>query len=204
VVVAYEVARVLKSPLDLIVVRKIGVPSQPELAMGALAEGGVVVQEREVCDSLLVSEDAFSRAAKRERVELESRANKLRGRVPPRDLTGQSVVIVDDGVATGSTARAAIASAKRRGAARVWFATPVSSAGSARELSRIVDQFVALDLVHGPFSVGSRYERFPQTSDREVIGYLARARRMPPHAPGAPAPLKASRERPPFFYRRSP
>jgi putative phosphoribosyl transferase len=195
---------VLGSPLDLIVVRKIGVPSQPELAMGALAEGGVVVKESEVCDAAHVSEEEFQRAADRERLELERRSERFRQRVPACDLAGRSVLIVDDGVATGATARAAIASARARRVARVGFATPIASAESARELSRIVDQFIALVLVRGPFSVGSGYERFAQVSDREVNGYLARSRRASPNLVGGTSPLEPSKERTSFFHRRSP
>lgn len=202
VVVAYEVARVLKSPLDLIVVRKIGVPSQRELAMGALAEGDVVVKESDVCDELRISEDQFQRAAALERLELERRSERLRQRVPAFDLAGQSVLIVDDGVATGATARAAIACARSRRAARVGFATPVASAASARELARIVDQFVALKLMRGPFSVGSSYEHFAQVSDREVNGYLARARRAPSASTSSIG--EPPKGHPSFFHRRSP
>jgi putative phosphoribosyl transferase len=200
VVVAYEVARVLKSPLDLIVVRKIGVPSQRELAMGALAEGDVVVKESEVCDGVGISEEQFQRAAAREQLELEHRSERLRQRAPAFDLVGESVLIVDDGVATGATARAAIASARSRRAAWVGFATPVASAASAQELARMVDQFVALELMRGPFSVGSSYERFAQVSDREVNGYLARSRR----SSSALSPEEPSKRHPSFFHRRSP
>jgi putative phosphoribosyl transferase len=204
VVVAYEVARVLRSPLDLIVVRKIGVPSQRELAMGALAEGDVVVKESEVCHELRITEDQFQRAAARERLELGRRSERLRQRVPPFDLAGLSVLIIDDGVATGATARAAVASARSRRAARVGFATPVASAASARELARIVDQFVALELMRGPFSVGSSYEHFAQVSDREVNGYLARARRAPSGAASTSSMPEPSKRHPSFFHRRSP
>jgi putative phosphoribosyl transferase len=204
VVVAYEVARVLRSPLDFIVVRKIGVPSQRELAMGALAEGDVVVKESEVCDGLRVSEEQFQRAVARELLELERRSERLRQRAPAFDLTGQSVLIIDDGVATGATARAAIASARSRRAAWVGFATPVASAASARELARIADLFVALELMRGPFSVGSRYERFAQVSDREVDGYLARSRRASSSAFGASSPVEPSKRHPSIFHRRSP
>jgi putative phosphoribosyl transferase len=204
VVVAYEVARVLSSPLDLIVVRKIGVPSQRELAMGALAEGDVVVKESGVCDGLRISEEQFQRAAARERLELERRTERLRQRTPAFDLAGRSVLIVDDGVATGATARAAVASVRSRRAAWVGFAVPVASAASARDLSRIVDQFVALEFMRGPFSVGSRYERFAQVSDREVNGYLARSRRTLPTAVDGSSLAEPSRRHSAFFHRRSP
>lgn len=177
-VVAYEVASLLKAPLDVVVVRKVGAPFQPELAMGALAEGGVTIRMGEVHLGLHISEEEFSRAASNEESELERRVRQYRHRCRALDLVGRTVMVVDDGIATGATARAAVASVRARGAARVVMAVPVASAEAVEELARIVDNLVVLVTVHGPSSVGSYYERFEQTSDREVMECLSRARRV--------------------------
>jgi putative phosphoribosyl transferase len=183
VVVAYEVGRVLRAPLDVVVVRKVGAPSQPELAMGALAEGGFAVREAAVCDSLHIFEEEYSRAASREQLELERCVGRYRQRHCALDLRGRSVIVVDDGIATGATARAAAESARARGADRVALAAPIGSAHAAKELARVFDDVVLLMTARGPFSVGSFYERFEQTSDREVTGYLTRSRGMPRSLP---------------------
>ncbi|MGA7835889.1 MAG: phosphoribosyltransferase family protein [Acidimicrobiales bacterium] len=204
VVVAYEVARVLKVPLDVIIVRKVGVPSQPEFAMGALAEGGVEDVERDVVNSLYITDEEYSHAVELERAELERRVTRYRERCRALDFTGRTVVVVDDGIATGATARAGVASARARGAARIVFATPVSSASGARELSRVVDEFIALMTPHGSFSVGTYYERFEQTSDREVLGYLARAHRWSSDASSRTAPPRGEGEHSLLRHHRSP
>lgn len=187
VVVAYEVARVLGAPLDVVVVRKVGAPSQPELAMGALAEGGVVRREVEICDRLLITEEEFSRAASREQLELDRRVQRYRQHRGTIDLLGRTVVVVDDGIATGATALAAVKSVRARGAGRIVLAAPVASAEAAEELERAVDVVVVLVTSRGSFSVGSFYDRFEQTSDREVMGYLTRARRVATTASSAPS-----------------
>jgi putative phosphoribosyl transferase len=185
VVVAYEVGRVLNAPLDVIVVRKVGAPSQPELAMGALAEGGVAVREAAVCDSLRISDEEYSHAVSREQIELDRRVGRYRQRHCALDLRGRSVIVVDDGIATGATARAAAECARARGADRVALAAPIGSAHAVEELARVFDDVVMLMTARGPFSVGSFYERFEQTSDREVAGYLLRSRPIPMSAPKA-------------------
>jgi putative phosphoribosyl transferase len=183
VVVAYEVARVLHVPLDIVIVRKVGVPFQPELAMGALAEGSVSIRMTDVCDSLHISKEEYSRAATREQLELERRVRRYRKHHGAFDLAGRTAIVVDDGVATGATARAAAASVRARGADRVALAAPIAGAVAAKELVRAFDDIVVLVIAHGPFSVGSYYERFEQTSDREVSGYLTRSRCASTSAP---------------------
>ncbi len=204
VVVAYEVARVLKVPLDVIVVRKVGVPSQPELAMGAIAEGGVSVVERDVVNSLHVSDEEYAHAVDAERAVLERRSVRYRERCRALDFAQHTIVVVDDGVATGATARAAIACARERGAARVVFATPVASEDGAHELSSIVEELIALATLRGAFSVGSCYERFEQTSDREVLGYLTRAQRWSSDGSRGTGPLQGGEERSLLHHHRSP
>ena len=176
VVVAYEVARLLRAPLDVIVVRKLGAPFQPELAMGALAEGDVLVIQDDVVAALGVSEAKFSRVVARERLELERRARFYRTCQSALDLTRCTVVVVDDGVATGATAHAALGAARKRGATRIVLGVPVASASSIAQLSGVVDDLVVLIETRGSSSVGAAYEGFEQTTDAEVIGYLTRAR----------------------------
>jgi putative phosphoribosyl transferase len=175
--VAYEVARVLHCLLDVIVVRKVGVPSHPEFAMGAIAEDGVVVVEPDTVESLGVSSTQFARVVANERAELERRLRLYRQGEPPVDLKGRVVIIVDDGLATGATARAACEVVRARGAERVIVAVPVSSVLAARRIDRVADRVVSLVRARGSFSVGEWYENFEQTSDEEVIDDLAKARR---------------------------
>jgi putative phosphoribosyl transferase len=175
--VAYEVARVLHCPLDVLVVRKVGLPSYPEFAMGAIGEDGVVVVEHDTVESLGVSAAQFARAVADERAELERRIRLYRQGESPIDLEGKVVIIVDDGLATGATARAACEVARARGAERVIVAVPVTSVEAERRIDRVADRTVFLVRAGGPFAVGEWYENFEQTSDEEVIDDLAKARR---------------------------
>ncbi len=175
--VAEEVAAALSAPLDVLVVRKVGLPYQPEVAMGAIGEGGVVVEEDDVLRAAHVTPSVFSTAAARERVELERRVRRYRGGRELTSLSGRTVVIVDDGIATGATTRAACAVARAAGAARLVLAVPVAASEAARRLRHDADEVVSLILVDGSFSVGQWYERFDQTSDEEVVECLERARR---------------------------
>jgi putative phosphoribosyl transferase len=182
--VAEEVAEALTAPLDVLVVRKVGLPFQPEVAMGAIGEGGVVVAEEGVLRAVAVSAKEFANAAARERVELERRVRRYRGGRDLASLSGKTVVIVDDGIATGATTRAACAVARAAGAARVVLAVPVASSEAARGLRRDADEVVSLVLVDGSFSVGRWYEQFDQTSDEVVVECLERARRREEPATG--------------------
>ena len=173
--VAYEVATRLNAPLDVLVVRKIGVPFQPEVAMGAIGEGGVRVVDRGVMAATGVSMEQFERVEGAERVELERRIQRYRGDRAPTPLTGRTVVIVDDGVATGSTARAACQVARIRGAARVVLAVPVGAGDALRALRTDADEVIAVIAAEGSFAVGQWYDEFDQTSDREVEEVLTRA-----------------------------
>ena len=169
--VAYEVARVLHCSLDVLVVRKLGFPWQPELAMGAISEDDVVVTEDALAHSG-VSDGEFDRVASVERTELARRVELYRGARPLTDLEDRSVVIVDDGLATGATALAACEVVRARGATWVCVAAPVTSVAAATRMERVADQFVSLTRIDGPFAVGHWYEDFSQVSDREVIDLM--------------------------------
>jgi putative phosphoribosyl transferase len=173
--VAGEVARVLGAPLDVLIVRKIGVPSQPELAMGAIGEGGVRVLNLDVLRLAGVSEEDWVRVEEREWAELERRARDLRGPHPRIPLAGRVAVIVDDGLATGSTAKAACRVARAAGAARVVLAVPVAPAGWERSFENEADELVAVVTPESFRAVGQWYTDFDQTTDSEVEACLSTA-----------------------------
>lgn len=175
--VAAEVARTLGLPLDVILVRKLGVPGHEELAMGAIGEDGVRVLNDDVVRHAGVTEAVLERVERRERTELERRARVYRGAAPRRDLTGRTVIVVDDGVATGATARAACAVARAHGAARIVLATPVAPLGWEHDVAGAADRFVAVHTPVGFGGVGQYYADFRQTSDAEVVATLAEQRR---------------------------
>ncbi|MGP8060426.1 MAG: phosphoribosyltransferase family protein [Acidimicrobiales bacterium] len=183
--VAYEVALALDAPLDVLVVRKLGVPFQPELAMGALGEGGVLVVDDEVMAEAGISEAEFAAVERRERAELEDRVRRLRRGRPLVPLTGRTVVVVDDGIATGSTARAACLVARAHGAKRVVLATPVAARQSIERLASHVDEFVCVEVPERAYAVGQWYRDFAQTTDEEVLADLDRAAARPERPAGA-------------------
>jgi putative phosphoribosyl transferase len=175
--VAAEAARVLGAPLDIIVVRKVGVPTQRELAMAAVGEGGVVVVNERVVGLAQVGPAELERAEQRERAELELRVARFRGSRRGVPLTRRTVVIVDDGIATGSTALAACAVARALGAARVVLAAPVCARAAARRLAEDVDELVCLETPRDFRAVGQFYRDFRPTEDAEVIELLELAAR---------------------------
>jgi putative phosphoribosyl transferase len=169
--VAFEVARALGAPLDVILVRKLGVPFQPELAMGAIGEGGVRVVNNEVVRSAGVTPGEMAEVEQREQAELDRRARRYRGGRPRVLLSGRTAVVVDDGIATGSTARAACQVARAEGAARVVLAVPVAPTSTVEELGREVE--VVCAEAHDDFwAIGQFYRDFHQTSDGEVARLL--------------------------------
>jgi putative phosphoribosyl transferase len=173
--VAREVARVLHCPMDVLVVRKIGVPAQPELAMGAVGEEDVLIVERDTVTMCGVSDTVFALAVAAERRELDRRVRIYREGRSPMSLKKKAVVIVDDGLATGATAHAACEVVRLRGASRITVAAPVASNAAANRMDGAADQFVCLESVGGPFAVGLWYEDFLPTSDQEVIDDLLTA-----------------------------
>lgn len=175
--VAHEVAAALDRPLDVLVVRKLGVPFQRELAMGAIAEGDVVIRNEDVIDLARVGEGAFQKVVEEETVELESRLSVYRERVDAIDPAGRTAIVVDDGLATGSTALAAVQVLKRRGAAAVWLAVPVAPRGTLGDLEELADRIVVLLRPRHFGAVGAWYGDFAQTSDEEVLTLLGQTRR---------------------------
>jgi predicted phosphoribosyltransferase len=189
VAVAAEVADRLGAPLDVIVVRKVGLPWQPELAIGAVAEGHVCVLNEALIDDAGVSEDELAAVIGRERVELERRVRAYRGERSPLQLDGRVVILVDDGLATGYTARAAIEEIRRRGASRVILAVPVAPADSVETMGPLADEFVVLQTPPWFLSIGEHYEDFRQTSDDEVVACLQdAAKRVAGKAREVPSP----------------
>jgi putative phosphoribosyl transferase len=170
--VAFEVARALGAPLDVIVVRKLGVPFQPELGMGAIGEDGVRVIDQEIVRRGEISADELAAVEARERRELERRVVRYRRGRPRQPLDGRVVVVVDDGLATGSTARAACQVARAQGASRVVLAVPVAPAGWETRLGDVADELVCVETPQAFFAIGEFYADFSQTADDEVVACL--------------------------------
>jgi putative phosphoribosyl transferase len=173
--VAAGVAHALGAPLDVIIVRKLGVPAQPEFAMGALGEGGVEIINREVMAMAQVSPETLEEIEARERAELDRRAQRYRAGRRPLPVAGRQVIVVDDGIATGATARAACRVARAQGAATVTLAVPVGHAGALASLRAEADEVVSLIEPQSLVSIGEWYEDFSQTSDEEVVNLLSDA-----------------------------
>ena len=177
--VAAEVALALGAPLDVFIVRKLGVPGHEELAMGAIASGGVRVLNREVLDYLPVSERIIDSVAQREQQELERRESEYRGARPPLDVADKTVIVVDDGLATGSTMRAAVEALRRMGPKRIIVAVPVAAESTCNDFrtERVADDVVCLRTPEPFQAVGLWYSDFTQTTDDEVQHLLARGGR---------------------------
>ncbi len=175
--VAYEVAMALDAPLDVFVVRKLGVPGQEELAMGAIASGGMRVLNEDVITQMRIPAWEIERAAMHELRELERREAEYRGELPPPQVRGKTVILVDDGFATGATMRAAVFALRRLGPARLVVAVPVGAAETCHDFCEIADDVVCAT-EPAPFrSVGNWYQNFDQTTDEEVRELLAAASR---------------------------
>jgi putative phosphoribosyl transferase len=173
--VGYVVARELGVPLDVFVVRKLGTPGQPELAMGAIASGGVRVLNRDVVVSLAIPDWAIEQVTRQEEEELQRRELQYRGNRSPLEVRGKTVILVDDGLATGSTMRAAAAALRKAGAARIVVAVPVASRVTCDQLREEGNDVVCATTPEPFFAVGQWYKDFDQTSDEEVRGLLDRA-----------------------------
>lgn len=189
--VAFEVARALDAPLDVFLSRKLGVPGQEELAFGALASGGTRVLDEDLIRELNISAVDIEKIAQRVKAELERRERVYRAGRPPLDLTGKTVVVVDDGIATGSSMLAAIKTLRHMQPARLVLAVPVAPASTCRRLREQVDELVC---VHSPelfYAIGQFYQDFSQVADEEVVDLLRRAaaeRTEAQHNSGPPGP----------------
>ena len=173
--VAYEVARALRAPLDVFLVRKLGVPGQEELAMGAIASGGVRVLNSDVVDHLHIPDSIIDAVARQEQDELERRGREYRGDRSPPDVRGRTVILVDDGLATGSTMRAAVAALRRLGPSRIIVAVPVGARDTCEDMAREADEVVCARTPEPFLSVGVWYGDFSQTTDEEVNALLEQA-----------------------------
>jgi predicted phosphoribosyltransferase len=175
--VAYGVAKALGAPLDVFIVRKLGVPGHEELAMGAIASGGVRVLNRDVLDSMPVSQKLIDAVAQREQRELERREREYCGSRPPLDVSDKTVIVVDDGLATGSTMRAAVEALRRMEPKRIIVAVPVAAEATCQDFrcEGVGDDVVCLRTPEPFQSVGLWYSDFTQTSDEQVHAILSRA-----------------------------
>jgi putative phosphoribosyl transferase len=170
--VAYEIARMLAVPLDIWLVRKLGAPGQEELAMGAMAGAGTLVLNKEIIKLLNIDEASIDAAITRERTELERRNKLYRRGMPAPDIQGKTIILVDDGLATGATMRAAIVSLRDAGAARIVVAVPVGTISACRKTRQEADDLVCLYTPEPFFGVGQWYDNFVQTPDEEVLALL--------------------------------
>ena len=170
--VAAEVAHALDAPLDVLVVRKLGVPTQPELAFGAIGEDGVRVPNDTVLRRIGLGDNETSAVEAVERAELERRVARYRGGRPGQELAGRTVLVIDDGFATGATARAAVLVARARGAKTVVLAAPIGAADTVAELRTVADDVVCLGAPLDFVAVGQGYVDFSQTTDAQVCALL--------------------------------
>jgi len=180
--VAYEVARTLHVPMDVFIVRKLGLPGHPELAMGAIASGGVRVINQELVEHLGIPESMIESVARQEGEELHRREQLYRGSLPFPDLRGKTVILIDDGLATGATMRAAARAVRAEGAQRIVVAVPVASPQTCREFETEVDETICTVTPLSFFAVSQWYQDFLPTSDEEVRELLMKAMKDLPRA----------------------
>ncbi|MFA8356983.1 phosphoribosyltransferase [Burkholderia ubonensis] len=177
--VAYQVARALGAPLDVLVVRKLGAPMNPELAMGAIASGDMVYLQQSVIHSTSVTDAQLANVIARETAELKRREALYRGAWPPVHVEGRTVIVVDDGIATGASMRVALQALREHRPARVVVAAPVAPAGAQRKFDDLTDGFVAVLQPEWFFGISQFYVHFDQTEDDEVRRLLDEARSTP-------------------------
>jgi len=175
VVVGYEIARAIDAPLDVLVARKLGAPMNPEFGFGAIAPGGVRYLEEATVRMLGLGEKQIDRIVEQEAAELERRSRAYRGEKQPPALAGKTVILVDDGLATGVTARAAVRAIRARGPRRLVLAVPVAPPDTVEKLAAEVDELVCPEVRANFRAIGQFYRHFDQTTDREVLDLLRRA-----------------------------
>jgi predicted phosphoribosyltransferase len=173
--VAYEIAKTLSLPLDVFIVRKLGVPGHEELAMGAIASGGVTVFNDEVLRDLPISKSMVDQVIQSESEELNQREIKYRGKRPFPDFTNKTIILVDDGIATGATMKAAIKALRQQKPASIIVAVPVAEYSTCQEIGNLVEKIVCPLKPHDFYAVGAWYENFSQTEDQEVYQLLKQA-----------------------------
>jgi len=212
--VAFEVARELHAPLDVIIVRKLGVPGEEELAMGAIALGGVRVLNDDVIQMLTIPKETINKVAAHEQHELERRERLYRGDRPAYDIHGRIVILVDDGIATGATMRAAVSAVRHQHPARIIIAVPVAASATCEEFVAEIDELVCASRPEVFLGVGFWYENFSQTTDEEVRDLLEQAwheqqpvtlrkqrlRKMP----GVASHESRARDLPPIRHKKAP
>ncbi|WP_066384231.1 MULTISPECIES: phosphoribosyltransferase [unclassified Anabaena] len=181
--VAFEVAQALNAPLDVLVVRKLGVPNQEELAMGAIASGGVRIINQQIVNELNFSEEVIARVAAQEQRELERREAMYRGDEPFPELQGRTVILVDDGLATGATMWAAVLAVRQKQPKEIVIAVPVAASETCQQLENKVEKIVCAATPSPFYSVGMWYEEFPQTTDEQVRELLKKANNHQPLSP---------------------
>src|ERR1035437_945865 len=177
--VAFEVAKDLRAPLDVFVLRKLGVPGREEFAFGAIASGGVRILDRHTVEGLGITGLDIERVTREEKQELERRERAYRGGRPSLDVSGLTVILVDDGIATGSSMRAAIRALRQMKPARIVIAVPVAPPSTCTRLQLEVDELVCLDMPEPFYGVGQFYDDFSQVTDEEVKELLDSASRQP-------------------------
>jgi putative phosphoribosyl transferase len=170
--VAYEIAKVLRAPLDIFLVRKLGVPGFEELALGSITINGIQMINPDVVEEFGLTDVQISKVVAAEKIELERRENLYRGSRRPLDVKGRTVIVVDDGVATGATMRAAIRALRQLGCARIVVAVGVAPKGTCLFLGSEADEVICLKMPPEFYAVGQFYEEFPQLTDEDVLGFL--------------------------------
>jgi putative phosphoribosyl transferase len=180
VVVGYEVAKALVLSLDVIIPRKIGAPNNPELAIGAMTEDGTILLDGRLVDYLSVSQEYIEEESEAQKAEIHRRLRLYRGNIPYPSLKGREVILIDDGIATGSTMKAALASVRKRGAKSVIIAIPVGPPSTIRELEKEADRVVCLHAPEAFYAIGQFYGDFTQTQDEEVIRLLKLNKQLSP------------------------
>lgn len=179
--VAFEVATALDAPLDVFLSRKLGVPGQEELAFGAVATGGVRVLDQELIEAVGISKQEIEQITNRVRAELERRERVYRGSRPPLQLEGKIVILIDDGIATGSSMRAAIEALRQLKPARIVVAVPVAPFSTCRRLKTEVDELVCVHMPEAFYAIGQFYDDFSQVADEEVTDLIHRAAQRAVH-----------------------
>jgi len=192
--VAFEVAAALHAPLDVFLSRKLGVPGQEELAFGAVATGGVRVLDQELIEAVGISKREIEEITHRVRTELERRESAFRGKRPPLDLEGKIAILIDDGIATGSSMRAAINALRQHRPARVVVAIPVAPLSTFHRLRSEVDELICVHMPESFYAIGQFYADFSQVADEEVTALIHRAAQLAVHK-GARTEAAGSAER---------